>query len=148
MLSAKASEAVREAVKSPTGPEADGFEAGGGRERRQPRQRPKQQQQRRRQQSGGRDATESNSGVAGRSQSKSRARGGRASGAAGGGGGGDDERAARGEVGDYVPPGGSVELGMFGKKLVSFGQVTLLYHACGGLCGLHGSGGEGRGGDS
>lgn len=115
MLSAKALEAVREAVESPTGPEADDFKAGEGRGRRQ-------------RSGGGRDSAAS-SGVPGRSQSKPRRRGGRAAAA--------DERAARGEVGEYVPPGGSVELGMFGKKLVSFGQVTLV--PC--VCGLHGRGG-------
>lgn len=132
MLSAEALEAVREAVESPAGPDVEDFRAS----RRQPRQQ-HQHQQRRRQQSGGRDATPS-SGAAGRShQSQPRTRGGRAAAA-------DDERAARGEVGEYAP-GGSVELGMFGKRLVSFGQVNLVkykYHAFVGC-----AGGEGRGRD-
>eukprot|EP00752_Nemacystus_decipiens_P011212 g9963.t1 len=108
MLSAKAIEAVRQAVDSPTGPEADDFEAGSGRRRRRRQPQQQRQEQRRRQQSG-----IASGGVGGRSQSKPRGRGGRAV---------DDERAARGEVGNYIPPGGSVELGMFGRKLVSFGQ--------------------------
>ena len=133
MLSPKALEAVREAVESPTGPEAGDFTTGGERgRRRQPQQQQQQQQrrqQRRQQQSGGRDATGPNdSCAAGRPQSKLRRRGGRAR---AGAGGASDERAARGEVGEYVPPGGSVELGMFGRKLVSFGQVTLMLCVCG-----------------
>lgn len=121
-IGVEAFEGVREAVESPTGPEADGSKAGVGRRGRRQQQR-QRQQQRPRQQSGGRDAITAPSSVAGRSESKSRRRGGRADAAAAAAG---DQRAVRGEVGEYIPPGGSVELGLFGKKLVSFGQVTLM----------------------
>lgn len=129
MLSTKAIEDVREAVESPTGPEADDLKAGGGWGRRRGRQQqqPQEQKQRQRRQSERRDANPSTSSLPGRSQSKPRRRGGRAAATAAAPSAGAGERAARGEVGEYVPPGGSVELGMFGKKLVSFGQVNLMF---------------------
>ncbi|CAM9750210.1 unnamed protein product, partial [Pylaiella littoralis] len=132
-ISAKACEAVRLAVESPTGPDdrsskADDFETGGRgrrqreRERHQQEQQPqqkqqqqqkRQQQQRRRRPRGGDDAA---SAAPGSTAEQARSRGAAAAASS-------DERAARGEVGEYVPPGGSVELGMFGKNMASFHQA-------------------------
>jgi len=145
-LDERASEAVRRAVESPAaGPEDRGtddeFDADGDGGRRPRRQRQRQQQPqprerrpRRRRSAEGGDADANSSTASGRSRSPPRRRGGESVSDSDDNDDDDDhtdddssdERAARGEVGEYVPPGGSVELGMFGKKVASFHQVTTL----------------------
>ncbi len=137
-LGERASGAVRRAVESPAaGPAdrgaADEFDAYGDGAPRPQRRRQRQPQPRerrprgRRRSAGEGDAAASSSAVAGRSPSVPRKREGEATPDSDDDDDDDDygtdERAARGEVGEYVPPGGSVELGMFGKKVASFHQV-------------------------
>lgn len=141
-LGERASEAVRRAVESPAaGPgdrgAADEFDADGEGARRPQRRRQRQRQQqpqprgarpRHRRSSGEADAAAGSGTVAGRLQYSPRAQEGEAASDSDDDDDtdDDDQRAARGEVGEYVPPGGSVELGMFGKKVASFHQVTTL----------------------
>ncbi|CAM9456603.1 unnamed protein product [Ectocarpus sp. 12 AP-2014] len=114
-LSVKAAEAVRLAVESPTAPRDrsssfdDGLENSGGRGRQRPPRQRKQRQRRRDATAPGGDAGE---------EPGLRSRSGAAAAAAA-----EERSARRSEVGEYVSPGGSVELGLFGKKVASFQQA-------------------------
>ncbi|CAM9682083.1 unnamed protein product [Ectocarpus sp. 4 AP-2014] len=114
-LSVKAAEAIRLAVESPTAPHDrsssfdDGLENSGGRRRQRPRRQRQQRQRRRDSAAPGGDAGE---------EPGLRSRRGAAAAAAA-----EERSARRSEVGEYVPPGGSVELGLFGKKVASFQQA-------------------------
>ncbi|CAN0202988.1 unnamed protein product [Scytosiphon promiscuus] len=128
-LSERAADALHLAVESPIRPQdladsADSEDESG--ERWEDQQQQQQPPQRRRRQKGRRPEGRRSAApghTAGPTQSRSSAGGGGGGGReAGRAAAGAEERAARRQVGEFVPPGGSVELGMFGKKFASFRQ--------------------------